>query len=100
MSLEFTFVGELFRTAETANGAWVFASLPTDRADEIRELVTQRSGFGSVRVTASIGTSEWQTSVFLSKELGTYLLPVRRSVRVQERIDSGDAVEITIRVET
>lgn len=99
MSLEFNFRGELFQTVETANGAWVFAALPTDRADEIFELETRRSGFGSVRVAVHLGTSDWQTSIFPSKEHGTYLLPVKKSIREQEMIDSGDTVEITIRVE-
>jgi hypothetical protein len=79
--LEFNFRGELFQTVETANGAWVFAALPTDRADEILELETRRSGFGSVRVAVHLGTSEWQTSIFPSKEHGTYLLPVKKSIR-------------------
>ena len=99
MSLDFTFRGELFQTVEIANGAWVFVALPTDRADEILALKTRRPGFGSVRVTARIGSSEWQTSIFPSKEYGSYLLPVKKSIRVQEMIDSGDTVEITIRVE-
>ena len=97
--MDFTFRGELFRTVETANGAWVFVALPTDRADEILELETRRSGFGSVRVAVRIGTSEWQTSIFPSKDLGTYILPVKKSIRTQEMIDSGDIVEVTIHVE-
>ena len=99
MSLAFTFRGELFQSVETANGAWAFVALPTDRADEVLELETRRPGFGSVRVTARIGSSEWQTSISPSKEYGTYLLPVKKSIRVQEMIDSGDTVEVTIRVE-
>ena len=94
--MTFTFTGILFETATGDNGTWVFIALPTRDSDEILEIVPTRRGFGSVRVTARIGSSEWNTSIFPSKELGTFVLPVKRQIRSQERVHSGDSVQVSL----
>lgn len=96
--MTFTFRGELFETAAGDKGAWVFVALPAGESDDILEMVPAGPGFGSVRVSASIGASVWQTSIFPSKEFGTYLLPVKRSIRDREQISTGDTVEVTVRL--
>jgi len=96
--MTFTFAGTLFETAAGDNGAWVFIALPTRDSDEILEIVPTRRGFGSVRVTATIGSSAWNTSIFPSNELGTFVLPVKRQIRIEEGIDSGETVQISIRL--
>ena len=50
-------------------GAWYFVTLPLDAADEIRA-TNERRGFGSVRVRAAIGDTEWGTSVFPTPATG------------------------------
>jgi len=92
----YSFSGELFQTETEA--AWVFVGLPAEAADEIAGSTTPGPGFGSIRVEVRIGSSEWRTSLFPSREFGTYLLPVKRSVRDHERIDTGDTTEIWIRI--
>jgi hypothetical protein len=92
----FTFEGELFE--EAVEAAWVFVSLPIDIADEIAEMVPRRRGFGSVRVAAQIGATKWNTSIFPSKALSSYVLPVKRAVRDQQQIQTGDVVNVTIRI--
>jgi hypothetical protein len=52
----------------------------------------KRRGFGSVKVTARIGDSEWQTSLFPQKS-GGWFLPVKKPVRLAEGLDFGDEVE-------
>lgn len=52
----------------------------------------KRRGFGSVKVTARIGESEWQTSLFPQKT-GGWFLPVKKPVRLAEGLDFGDAIE-------
>lgn len=94
----FTFTGRLFETAAGDNGAWVFVALPARDSDEILEIAPARRGFGSVRVTAIIGSSEWNTSLFPSKELGTYILPVKRQIRLQQGVDTGDTVQVSLRL--
>ena len=55
----------------------------------------KKKGFGSLKVTATIGASTFSTSVFPSKELG-WLLPVKASVRKAEGIAEGDVIEVVL----
>lgn len=97
MSLEptiATFTAELWVPEA---GEWVFVTLPEDVSRDIREAPRPpRPGFGSVRVEVRIGGSSWATSVFPSSELGAYVMPVKKVVRVAEGIEPGDSVEVTI----
>jgi hypothetical protein len=54
-------------------------------------------GFGSIRVRAKIGKSEWGTSLFPTKE-GTYLLPVKASVREREEVAAGDTIKVHLSI--
>lgn len=92
--LTFTFAGTLFVSSPEAS--WVFVALPIDAADEILDVVPRRPGFGSVRVGAAIGSTRWLTSIFPSRELGTYVLPIKRAVRDEEGIVIGDTVDVTL----
>jgi len=53
----------------------------------------KRRGFGSVKVTAQIGGSRWQTSLFPQKETGGWFLPIKKPVRLAEGLAFGDDVE-------
>ncbi|MFN8624279.1 MAG: DUF1905 domain-containing protein [Chloroflexota bacterium] len=90
----YRFPAELWFHRE-APGAWCFATLPVDAADEIRAS-HERRGFGSVRVRAVIGATEWETSVFPDRESESFLLPVKAAVRRAEQVDGGDSVQIAI----
>ena len=76
-------------------GAWYFVTLPFDAADEIRA-TSERRGFGSVRVRAAIGDSEWDTSVFPDTNTGSFVLPVKAAVRREQAIDEGDVVAVML----
>jgi hypothetical protein len=72
-------------------GAWYFVSLPLDVADGIRAKCGQQaSGFGSIKVEATVGSTRWATSLFPDKTRGTYLLPIKKAVRVAESLEAGD----------
>jgi hypothetical protein len=74
-------------------GSWYFVTVPPEISDEIADLTAgTHKGFGSVRVTATVGDSTWQTSVFPSKS-GTYLLPVKKPIRTAEHLTEGSPVE-------
>jgi Domain of unknown function (DUF1905) len=75
---------------------WIFVSLPADASEEIRDLVGGlRRSFGSVRVRATIGATTWSTSIFPDRE-GSYVLPVKRPVRVAEGVDLGDVATVSV----
>ena len=59
---------------------------------EAAALLGKRRGFGSVRVTARIGESAWQTSLF-PRKTGGWFLPIKKPVRLAEGLDFGDEVE-------
>jgi hypothetical protein len=74
-------------------GSWYFVTVPEDISDEITDLTEgRRKGFGSVRVTVTVGTTTWQTSVFPTKT-GSYVLPVKKPVRTAENLTEGTPVE-------
>ncbi len=93
----FRFEAELWESA-TEGTTWVFVSLPTERADDIADLVPKRPGFGSVRVEVTVGSTVWRTSLFPDSKSGTYVLPVKRAVRVAETLEVGDVADIALSV--
>jgi hypothetical protein len=71
-------------------------SLPASQSEEIRDLGGWlRRGFGSVRVHATIGSSTWTTSIF-PRQPASYVLPVKRPVRVAEALYVGDVATVTV----
>ena len=81
-----------------SGGSWVFIAVPEDESDEILDVVPATGGFGSVRVEVSIGSSIWRTSVFPSKELGCFVLPVKKPIRKKEGLDIGDTASVSLTV--
>jgi hypothetical protein len=77
---------------------WVFITLPVRDTDEIADRAPRRPGFGSVKVDVRVGETEWATSLFPDKALGSYVLPVKRSVRDREQLAIGDVAEVTVRL--
>lgn len=94
-SMRWTFDAELFLWHGDAV-AWTFLRVPVDVADEIRDHSGPRPGFGSVRVSATIGGTTWAMSVFPEKESGSFLLPVKKQVRTTECVEDGDIAKVTI----
>lgn len=96
MGPRFSFTGELWESSVASS--WVFVTVPEEQSDEINDLYPRLPGFGSVKVEATVGTTSWSTSLFPSKELGAYVMPFKRTVRDRERLEVGDAAEVTIQV--
>ncbi|MBU2664315.1 DUF1905 domain-containing protein [Actinoplanes bogorensis] len=77
--------------------SWTFVTLPAEESEVIRELTAgTRRGFGAVRVKVSVGTSHWQTSIFPGGE--GYVLPVKRAVRVAQKLEAGDVASVSVEV--
>jgi hypothetical protein len=90
------FESELWRWDARRDQTWTFVSLPAGQSEEIRDRAGGlRRGFGSLRVRATIGSSTWLTSVFPGSQ-ASYVLPVKRQVRVAEALDVGDRVAVTV----
>lgn len=79
--------------------AWHFITLPEDESQVIRLAVPRggrNSGWGSVRVTATIGESRWQTSIFPDTRRNAYLLPVKADIRKAEGLTVGATVDVRL----
>jgi len=78
--------------------SWFFLTLPAKVSREIRlvDAGPRRVGFGALKVEATIGASTWQTSIFPSRQLESYLLPVKAAVRKAEKLVVGKSVGVQI----
>jgi hypothetical protein len=95
MSLSFSFDAEVWEHDGPA--AWFFVSLPEPTADEIEDFAGQgAAGFGSLRVEVSIGRTRWRTSIFPDTKRGTYVLPLKKAVRLAEGLDAGTRVRVEL----
>lgn len=76
---------------ETAS--WHFLTVSKTNSSIIREFTknNKRNGFGSIKVKAKIGKTEWKTSIFRDRG-GVYLLPLKKDVRSREELFDGDTV--------
>ncbi len=90
-----TFTADLWPW-EARSAAWQFVTLPRELAADIAEQPRPPRGFGSVRVSVTIGGSTWQTSIFPDSDSGSYVLPIKKGVRAKEGLEEGDTVEVEL----
>jgi hypothetical protein len=97
--MTYSFTAEVWEW--TSRTSWFFVNVPEDQADDIEERYRRRAaGFGSVRVEVTIGSTTWRTSIFPSKENATYVLPLKKAVRVAEGLEPGSPATVDLRVVT
>jgi hypothetical protein len=95
---EHAFSAELWEHSPGEPGSWHFLRLPPELAEDVALEAGPRSGFGSIRVEARIGSTTWRTSLFPETATGTMLLPVKASVRRAEDLAAGAACEVALQV--
>lgn len=79
--------------------AWHFVGVTKVIGHEIREKFSKgRRGFGSIPVTVTVGETTWRTSIFPDKYSGSYILPLKASVRKKEGIEAGEQLTYTIEI--
>ena len=49
-----------------------------------------------MRVDVTIGATRWSTSLFPDGKRATYVLPVKKAVRVAEGLGDGSPVRVTV----
>jgi hypothetical protein len=72
-------------------------TVPPEQCQELKAIsgaVTY--GWGMIPVRVRIGKTEWKTSLWPKD--GSYIVPIKASVRKAERIDEGDQVTIRLDV--
>ena len=93
-----TFDGEIFRWDARLADSWYFTALPADLSSQIREIPRPQRGFGSVRVRARVGGTEWRTSIFPDSTQGAYVLPLKKAVRDAEHLVDGGPVLVHLEI--
>ena len=95
MPTQFRFTASLWE--HEGEAAWFFASLPESVSDDIADQQgPHRRGFGSVRVSVTVGSTTWKTSVFPDSKRKTYILPVKKAVRTAERLTTDTPVAFAL----
>jgi hypothetical protein len=94
--VELEFSGEIFFWRGPS--PWHFVTVPEDEAEELAASSSFTSyGWGCIPVAARIGETDWTTSLFPKD--GSYIVPVKASVRRAEQLDVGDTVTVTLAVD-
>ncbi len=100
IDINFTFIGKCW--VWQGKGTWHFITLPQDKSEEIKffsdNYFGKRRGWGSVRVSANIGGTVWETSVFPSGSLDAYILPIKAEVRKKQKITAEDDVQVLLQI--
>ena len=89
------FVGEVWEWRGPA--PFFFVSVPDEESAELEamsSLVTY--GWGMIPVEATIGLTQWTTSLFPKD--GRYVVPLKSAVRTAEGIGIGDTVKVRLGV--
>lgn len=77
--------------------AWHFVTIDGEVAEALRAASPGRTAaWGSIYVKASIGATTWETSVFPSKDVSGYMLPIKASVRKAQGLAEGDMVTVQL----
>lgn len=75
------------------DGGWHFVTLDRKLSESIRKIYPK----GFVKITATLGRTSWDTSLFPHRRDQTYLLSVKKSVRKAEDAFEGDEIVITFK---
>lgn len=93
MDLEFS--GPIFEWRGPA--PFYYVAVPADESADLQEIANAVTyGWGCIPVTARIGETVWETSLFPKD--GRYLVPLKVAVRRAERVGEGDVVDVALSV--
>ena len=97
---QYDFTARAYQYSSSAEmTGWTFAALPKELSDEIRAChKLSEEGWGRLKVTARLGGCEWRTAIWFDTKQDAYLLPLKASVRKQERVAPGDEVRVSVLV--
>lgn len=95
MLVKLTFSGDMFEWRGPS--PFYFVRVPDVEAARIAEVASMVTyGWGVIPVTVTIGSSTVTTSLFPKD--GGYLVPIKNSVRLPEKLSVGDLVNVTLSI--
>lgn len=76
---------------------WYFVTVPERECEDLRAMAGSVTyGWGMIPATVRIGQTEWKTSLYPKD--GSYIVPIKASVRKAESLDEGDSVSVQLHV--
>lgn len=97
MTKEFKISAKIWKYQGKA--AWHFVNIPSDISHEIDDYFSSaKRGWGSLPVTVTLGNTTWETSIFTDKKTDSYLLPLKKAVRIKEHIQAGDNIHFALEI--
>ncbi|ROR95810.1 uncharacterized protein DUF1905 [Salana multivorans] len=94
--MDWTFEAEVVEWRGPA--PFVFARMPVDVSDDVREAARDLVYWGQVPVRARLGGAAFDTALFPKDD--AYLVPLRVAVRRAEGTEVGDVVRIGLSLRT
>jgi hypothetical protein len=93
--MKLNFAGDMFEWRGPS--PFYFVRVPDVEAARIVEVASMVTyGWGVIPVTVTIGSSTVTTSLFPKD--GGYLVPIKNSVRLPEKLSVGDLVNVTLSI--
>jgi len=93
--IKYEFTAEPWQYASP--GGWYFVTVPEKLSAEIRNnFKSEEEGWGRLKATAKIGTSEWKTAIWYDSKRNCYLLPLKAEIRKNENLVTGEATKIIV----
>lgn len=90
---EIEFHGEMFEWRGPS--PYYFISIPVNESKKIKERAAQLTyGWGVIPVIGEIGNTEFSTSLIPKDDV--YLLPIKNVVRLGEKIEVGQTVQVLV----
>jgi hypothetical protein len=90
-------------TSDKAPASWHFITIEGDVAEAIHATAImrrmesgRRRGWGSIKVSAKIGDTQWDTSIFPAFEGKGWLLPIKVAVRKAEGLVVGGTATVQL----
>ncbi|WP_036096320.1 DUF1905 domain-containing protein [Leptospira weilii] len=81
-------------------GGWHFLTLTSTASKEAKSILNKTSrSWGMIPVTAKIGVTSWNTSIFPEKNSTKYVLPLKADVRKKEKITVNQKVHASITIQ-
>ncbi|MEZ4661862.1 MAG: DUF1905 domain-containing protein [Caldilineaceae bacterium] len=93
--MKIKFAGEIWFWRGPA--PWYFVTVPAEQCQELHAISSSVTyGWGMIPVTVQLGKSKWETALWPKD--GSYIVPIKTSVRKAEKVDEGDNVTIRLEV--
>lgn len=92
---DYSFRGKLWKYH--GKGGWFFVTIPKALSKKIRDVHhDSEEGWGRLKTSATINSTSWNTSIWYDTKIGSYIIPIKSSVRKSELLAEGSLVQIDL----